>query len=157
MLGDKMVDFIALRWLVCKPWELATQASKQHLNSIWTMLDPRVWNCTKTTLEILSLRITAITFGGDLMMAMMIIIQILGRWRWPRTSLRAGAGHYLDLLSHQLRRDVAPTAIHTNQLTTECSTSLKCRAHRHTCSIAQYGVSNAKQTARIVGYLVFSG
>ena len=61
-----MADFIALRWLVCKPWELATQASKQHLNSIWTMLDPRVWNCTKTTLEILSLRITAITFGGDL-------------------------------------------------------------------------------------------
>ena len=79
ILGDKMVDFIALRWLVCKPWELATQASKQHLNSIWTMLDPRVWNCTKTTLEILSLRITAITFGGDLMMAMMIIIQKLGR------------------------------------------------------------------------------
>ena len=43
------------------------------------MLDPRVWNFTKTTLEILSLRITAITFGGDRMMAMMIIIQKLGR------------------------------------------------------------------------------
>ena len=27
-----MVDFIALRGLVCKPWELATQASKQHLD-----------------------------------------------------------------------------------------------------------------------------
>ena len=85
MLGDKMADFIALRWLVCKPWELATQASKQHLNSIWTMLDPRVWNCTKTTLEILSLGITAITLVVTLvkdmflMMAMMIIIQILGR------------------------------------------------------------------------------
>ena len=32
ILGDKMVVFIALRWLVCKPWELATQASKQHLD-----------------------------------------------------------------------------------------------------------------------------
>ena len=137
ILGDKMVVFIALRWLVCKPWELATQASQQHLNSIWTMLDPRVWNCTKTTLEILSSRMTAITFGGDLgqrlilMMAMMITMtttMVMMTKDLPESRCRSLSGPFEPSTEERRCAYGHPHQPTHNRVQ---NISLKCRAHRH--------------------------
>ena len=72
----------------------------QHLNSIWTLLSltPRL----SSTPPVLTINI--IKDMLVMIKAMMVMIQ----------DLPAGTGHYLDLWSHQLTRDVTPPAIDTN-------------------------------------------
>ena len=72
----------------------------RHLNSIWTLLSltPRL----SSTPPILTINIIKDT------------VRVLKDMMRMMRDLPAGAGHYLDLWSHQLTRNVAPLAIDTN-------------------------------------------
>ena len=73
-----------------------------HLNSIWTLCVLSLTLGLSSTPPILTINIIKDT------------VRVLKDMMTIMRDLPAGAGHYLDLWSHQLTRDVAPLAIETN-------------------------------------------
>ena len=91
----------------------------RHLNSIWTLLSltprlsstPPIFNIIKDMLVMIKDMMVVIR---DMMMMIKDTMSMIKGMMVMIKDLPAGAGHYLDLWSHQLTRDVTPPAIDTN-------------------------------------------